>query len=152
MPKVYLSLGSNIGSKEKNLNKAISLLKTTPSIHCVISSSFYLTEPQGYKNQEDFLNCVISLETNLDPLNLLKLCQHIESKLKRVRLFKWGPRIIDLDILLYDNIKINLQNLIIPHPRMLERAFVLVPLSEFTSEYNEYIEKLNDQSVKLIQT
>ncbi len=147
MVKVYLSLGSNIGDKLKNLNRAVSLLKTHPDIKYVTLSSFYETAPQGYINQASFINCAVSLETSLPAAGLLIICQDIEIKLKRVRLFRWGPRTIDVDILLYGDESINTKNLTVPHPRMFERAFVLVPLSELEPEFKTYLVKLEDQDV-----
>lgn len=147
MVKVYLSLGSNIGDKSKNLNKAISLIKTHPDIKNIRVSSFYKTAPQGYVQQDIFINCVVGFYTKLSGKDLLELCQNVEKKLKRVRLFRWGPRIIDVDILLYGDEIINTPELTVPHPRMYERAFVLVPLSELEPEYKKYLEKLEDQDV-----
>ena len=93
-------------------------------------SSIYETDPVGYVDQERFLNMVISIRTALSPFELLKVCQEIEQKLGRKRLVKWGPRSIDLDILLYNQENIETEQLTVPHPRMLERAFVLIPLLE----------------------
>lgn len=147
LEKIYLSLGSNLGDKFKNLNRAITFLKTDPDVKNVTVSSFYKTAPQGYTDQDSFLNCVVGLESSLPPNILLKLCQTIESKLKRVRLFRWGPRTIDVDILLYGTQIIDTVNLTVPHPRMFERAFVLIPLDELTHEYRSYLDKLEDQNV-----
>ena len=94
------------------------------------ATSLYVTEPVGYADQDDFYNICISFETDLEPMELLDLSQSIEQELKRVRLIKNGPRTIDLDILLYGDLKINNKRLIVPHERMFERAFVLIPLSE----------------------
>lgn len=150
MIKVYLSLGSNIGNKQGYLKRAVALLKTDPSIKNIEVSSYYETEPQGYVDQESFINIAVGCETTLTAANLLKLCQSIEAKLKRVRLFRWGPRTIDIDILLYGDQCINSSDLTVPHPRMFDRAFVMVPLTELNSNYNEYLEHLGDQSVKRI--
>jgi len=149
MVKVYLSLGSNIGDRVKNINKAVSLIKANPGINCVEQSTLYITAPQGYLKQDDFINCVLSLETNLEASELLLVCQDVEKKLKRVRLFRWGPRIIDVDILLYGDKIINTPDLTIPHPRMYERAFVLVPLGELDSTFNKYIDKVSSQDVRI---
>ena len=147
MVKVYLSLGSNIGDKSKNLNKAISLIKTHPDINNVTTSSYYKTAPQGFVDQDVFINCVVKLSTTLEAEDLLKFCLDIEKKLKRVRLFRWGPRIIDVDILLYGNESINTPTLTVPHPRMYERVFVLAPLSELDSKFEQELNKLEDQDV-----
>jgi len=124
----YIALGSNLGNKQQNIEQAIELLKNHGTV--AKCSSFYTTEPVGYLNQEDFLNVAIEFKTTLTPHILLKVTQNIEQKLGRVKTIKNGPRIIDLDILFYENKIINKANLIIPHPRMHERSFVLDPLCE----------------------
>lgn len=97
-------------------------------------SSLYETEAQGYKDQRPFINCAIELETTLEPERLLYLCQGIEEELGRERRIRWGPRTVDIDILLYNNQIINKKGLSIPHPLMHERDFVLIPLSEIAPE------------------
>lgn len=129
----YISLGTNMGDRYKNLVNAIHYLKVEKEIHLVKCSSIYDTVPVGYTEQEDFLNMVISVRTTLTPNELLEICLRIEKDLGRKREFKWGPRIIDLDILLYNQENIEAENLIVPHPRMQERAFVLAPLIEIDS-------------------
>lgn len=126
----YIGLGSNIGEREKNLNTAIDMLNETPGIEVLQVSSYINTAPVGYTQQPDFLNAVAEIKTKLQPDELLKICMDIESKLKRKRIIRWGPRTIDLDILLYGEQIINDENLVIPHPRMHEREFVLRPLAE----------------------
>ncbi len=150
MTKVYLSLGSNIGDRVGYLNSAIALLKRDKDISNIKVSSFYETDPVGYEKQDDFVNCVLSLETGLSAQILLSFCQKIEKDLKRVRLFRWGPRTIDVDILLFGDIIINETDLIIPHERMFDRAFVMVPLSELDGEYKKYLNKLENQKVRKI--
>lgn len=149
MVKVYLSLGSNMGNRVSNINKAVSILKTTPEICCVESSGLYETEPVGYKEQDHFLNCAVALKTTLEPMELLRVCQDIEKKMKRVRLFRWGPRIIDVDILLYGDLTISSRELTIPHPRMYERSFVLTPLCDLDSSFRSFLDKLEDQGVRI---
>ncbi|SHT10438.1 2-amino-4-hydroxy-6-hydroxymethyldihydropteridinepyrophosphokinase [Mycobacteroides abscessus subsp. abscessus] len=129
----YLALGTNMGNRYKNLVDAICYLKEEKEIHLVKSSSIYDTVPVGYTEQDDFLNMVILIRTALTPYELLEVCLRIEKDLGRKREFKWGPRIIDLDILLYNQENIEAENLIVPHPRMQERAFVLAPLLEIDS-------------------
>ena len=97
-------------------------------------SSIYETAPVGYVDQPSFLNIVVYIETSYSALEILKICQSIENELGRVREIRWGPRIIDLDILLFNNENIEVENLIVPHPRMFERAFVLVPLLEIANK------------------
>ncbi|HIJ10420.1 TPA: 2-amino-4-hydroxy-6-hydroxymethyldihydropteridine diphosphokinase [Candidatus Woesearchaeota archaeon] len=124
---IILSIGSNINASE-NITKALSLLSTKFTI--TTQSSFYKTEPVGYENQEWFLNMVVVIETDLDPHSLLETLQEIETELGRERTTQNGPRTCDLDILLYKSKIIKENNLTIPHPRLHERNFVLVPLAE----------------------
>ena len=128
MVKAYIGIGSNLGNKEENIRKAIELIKEKCKILKV--SSLYETEPVGYKEQDWFLNCAIEIETKLKPQELIKFLLLIEKKLGRIRTVKNGPRTIDLDILFYGSEIINEKNLIIPHPRLHERLFVLEPLKE----------------------
>jgi 2-amino-4-hydroxy-6-hydroxymethyldihydropteridine diphosphokinase len=129
MPKtVYIGLGSNIGDKVETCRKAVALLDKAGDIKAV--SSFYTTEPIGYPDQEEFVNAVVELETGLSPLALLARCHVIEDDLGRRRLIHWGPRTIDLDILLYGDLVVKTGELTIPHPLLAERRFVLVPLCE----------------------
>lgn len=126
----FLSLGSNMGSRESFLKQAISRLHQSPNVQVTAISSIYETDPVGYTDQGLFLNMVVRISTTLSPLELLKLCLDVEKEMGRIREFKWGPRVIDLDILLYNKENIKMEALHIPHPRMRERAFVLVPLLE----------------------
>ena len=130
--RIYLGLGSNIGYTMKNIILALDLLQE--KVNILKKSSYYETEPVGYKEQDWFLNIVIQGETELSPEALLEFTQSIEAKMKRVKTIVNGPRIIDVDILLYSNIEMKTEKLVIPHPRMLERAFVVVPLSEIAPD------------------
>lgn len=136
MNKSYLSLGSNMGNRLEMLKQAVSLLKEHPSIDVMKISSLYETDPVGYTEQDAFLNIVVYLQTELSAHELLDVCQSIEIELNRKREIRWGPRTIDLDILLYNQDEVNSARLIIPHPRMHERAFVLVPLLELDPNQN----------------
>jgi 2-amino-4-hydroxy-6-hydroxymethyldihydropteridine diphosphokinase len=133
MNTVYLALGTNIEPRKKYLNAALDLLEND-HVKLLQHSSIYETAPVGYTDQANFLNMVIKLETELTPIQLLDHCQSIEKKLGRKRKIRFGPRTIDLDILLYNNENINGERLSIPHPRMHERAFVLVPLQEIQTD------------------
>lgn len=135
MNKVYLSLGTNIGDRENNLKLAVKMLNNREGINIKAISSIYETAPVGYVDQPSFLNIALLIETSLSALETLNVCQSIENELGRVREIRWGPRIIDLDILLFNNENIEVENLIVPHPRMFERAFVLVPLLEIAKEF-----------------
>ena len=126
----FVGLGSNIGERYQYLVQAIQLLANHREIFLVNYSSVYETDPVGYENQDLFLNMVIEIKTTLSAEVLLEACMQIEYQLGRKREIKWGPRTIDLDILLYNQENIETEKLIIPHPRMAERAFVMVPLLE----------------------
>lgn len=134
MNKVYLSLGSNIGNRLEYIHEAVQMLHNQEEIKVVNISSVYETDPVGYEEQALFLNIVIQVKTSLNPCSLLEQCQNIESELGRKRIIRWGPRTIDLDILLYNQENIVSEKLIIPHPRIEERAFVLVPLIEIAPD------------------
>ncbi len=128
MNKIYLALGSNIGDTRKNLKDALAFLKEKLVIE--EESSFYKTEPVGYADQDWFLNMVIGGKTDLEPKELLKFVKSIEKKMKRKKTIVNGPRTIDIDILLYEGVEMDTELLTIPHPRMTERNFVMVPLNE----------------------
>ena len=126
---VYLSLGSNLEDREKNLRTAIAALPDA-NVRVTRISSFYETEPVDFREQPWFLNCVVQAETTLPPLDLLRALRGIESRMGSKKLVPRGPRLIDLDILLYGDETIDTPELQVPHPRMLMRKFVLVPLAE----------------------
>jgi 2-amino-4-hydroxy-6-hydroxymethyldihydropteridine diphosphokinase len=136
--------------------KAYKILEKN-DIKILKKSSFYKTKPYGYKDQSDFLNTVIKIKTKLEPLKLLEICHLVEKKLKRKRKIHWGPRIIDVDILLYNNLKIDSKKLTIPHKEMLNRAFVLIPLKEIAPSIiidnvniDDALEKIDTKTVRLI--
>ena len=133
MNKVYIALGTNIEPRDFYLSEALNLLEAHESIAIQQRSSIYETDPVGFLDQADFLNMVIEIQTLLDPLELLDTTQGIEEKLGRTRDIRFGPRTIDLDILLYNQENSTEDRLTLPHPRMSERAFVLVPLAEIAS-------------------
>ena len=128
--KAYLSIGSNIGDKKENLLKAIENIGKIEDTEVIKVSTILETEPFGVVDQDDFLNACLEIKTLLTPQELLKELLGIEEKMGRVRIKKWGPRIIDIDILLYDKEVIEDDNLAVPHPWMCERSFVLDPLCE----------------------
>lgn len=132
--RVYLGLGSNLGDRIEYLKKAIKLIAGKSAIEIVGISSVYETGPVGQIDQPSFLNCVMEIETGLPPKELLKVIDNIESGLKRERLVRWGPRTIDIDILLYGDRIVREPDLTIPHPYLCERAFVVVPLLELSSD------------------
>jgi dihydroneopterin aldolase/2-amino-4-hydroxy-6-hydroxymethyldihydropteridine diphosphokinase len=127
---VYIGLGSNIGDKERYLKEAINKISAEKNIEIGKESSFIVTKPWGYVEQEDFLNAVIEIKTTLEPEELMDLLLKIEAELDRERIIKWGPRTIDLDIIMYDDLISSDEKVILPHPRMHEREFVLKSLNE----------------------
>jgi 2-amino-4-hydroxy-6-hydroxymethyldihydropteridine diphosphokinase len=128
MTVVYLSLGSNIGNKENQIKTALSRIADYCTIRTV--SPLYLTEPVGYSDQDWFLNCVVEVETDVDPKMLLSSLKSIERKLGRKKTQTNGPRSIDIDILFYGDQVIQTKNLMIPHPLLQERLFVLQPMMD----------------------
>ena len=133
MTKAYISAGSNLGDRKENLALAVKHLAEENSV--IRISSYFETEPVGYLDQPWFLNIAIELETSLSPLELLHQCQVIETSGGRVRSFPNAPRTLDLDILFFDVLVINQPELVIPHPRIQERKFVLEPLAEIAPDF-----------------
>ena len=130
----YLGLGSNIGDRRANLAEAVQRLAQIPAVEIVRTSSIYETAPVGPQDQPDFFNQVVQVEVSCMPRQLLGLVQGIEQQMGRVRRRRWGERIIDIDILLYGDETIDELDLQIPHPQMLARQFVLVPLAEIAPD------------------
>ena len=129
---VYIALGTNLGDRLANLCAAI---ESMPPDVCVLAESYiYETPPWGYEDQPAFLNMVIKAETGLEPESLLTYLKQLEVQLGREQNFRWGPRLIDLDILFYDDLVIASPPLVIPHPRLHERGFVLVPMADVAAE------------------
>jgi len=129
----YIGLGANLGDREASIKEALSELARS-DCRLVLVSSIYETAPMGFSDQPDFLNAVAEIETDLEPRELLDVLGRIERRIGREETFKWGPRIIDLDILLYGDQILAEDNLEIPHPEMQHRAFVLTPLAEIAPE------------------
>ena len=132
MPICYLGLGSNLKSPKRQLQIAINSLNRIKNTSIIDISSIYFNPPKGVKSQPMFYNLVLSIKTSLNPHALLYFCQKIEEMQCRVRKKKWGARTIDIDILLYGDKEIKTKSLLIPHPYMLERDFVLIPLLEIS--------------------
>ncbi len=133
--QAYIGLGSNLGDRAVYLAAARRSLDDTPGILIARASSLYETEPVGYTDQDWFLNQVVAIATSLHPYQLLQVLQGIEQDLGRRRLIRWGPRVIDLDLLLYGDAILPDPDLTIPHPRIYERSFVLVPLCEIAPDH-----------------
>ncbi len=132
----YLGLGGNLGDRLAALTEALQLLGSTPGMRRTACSSVYETEPWGVTDQPSFLNLVAAFETTLSPVDLLLACKSIEATVGRTTSYRWGPRLIDVDILLYGDriVSVTDPDLQIPHPRMTQRAFVLVPLAEIAAD------------------
>ncbi len=145
MQPVYIALGANLGNRKKNLSDALTAL--SKELTHVKQSSIYETEPWGYLNQPRFLNMVAEIDTSLLPKDLLSYLKDIETQMGRQETFKNGPRIIDLDILFYGDCIINTKELVIPHPRIQERGFVLVPLNEIAKGFIHPVLKLTVQEM-----
>jgi 2-amino-4-hydroxy-6-hydroxymethyldihydropteridine diphosphokinase len=151
MAVVYLGLGSNIGDKEKNIKQAVTLLKKIGMIKNF--SSLYETEPVGYRDQDWFLNGVIEIDTPLKPVDLLFNLQSIEQEMGRKNDMKNGPRIIDIDILFYDDLVMSDKGITIPHPRLHERLFVLQPMMDVNPDLiHPKFQKTIEMLCKQVQT
>ena len=149
MITAYIGLGSNLKIPASQLKKAVLHIQRISDTFVVRQSSLYRSAPMGPQNQDDFINQVIEVETSLPASKLLDELQSIETKMGRVRLERWGPRVIDLDILLYGQEIINDENLIVPHYGLQDRAFVIYPLAEINPElvlpYGKTIKKIKQQ-------
>lgn len=132
--KVFIALGSNLEDPVSQIRRAFDELATLPESRLLAYSSLYRSAPVGKCDQPDFINAVVQIETSLSPHNLLKALLEIEKNHDRVRGLPNAPRTLDLDILMYDNLECNERNLILPHPRMYQRAFVLKPLMEISKD------------------
>ncbi|MEZ5841892.1 MAG: 2-amino-4-hydroxy-6-hydroxymethyldihydropteridine diphosphokinase [Hyphomicrobiales bacterium] len=130
MVEAAIALGSNIGDKADNLDQAIAALERVAGVRVTARSRYWRTAPWGFTEQDWFVNAAVVVETSLTARQLLEACLDIEARLGRVRTMRWGPRLIDLDILVYGDETVDEPGLVVPHPRMLERAFVLAPLAE----------------------
>ncbi|ACL60808.1 2-amino-4-hydroxy-6-hydroxymethyldihydropteridine diphosphokinase [Methylobacterium nodulans] len=134
MADAYLGLGSNLGDKAAMLTRAIAALDATPGLRVTARSRFYRTPPWGDTDQDWFLNAAVAVETALSPHALLEACLAIEARLGRVRERRWGPRVIDIDVLHYAGAVVEDERLVLPHRFVRERAFVLVPLAEIAPD------------------
>jgi 2-amino-4-hydroxy-6-hydroxymethyldihydropteridine diphosphokinase len=146
--RVALSLGSNVGDARANVARAIEALATA-GLQVVARSADYLTEPWGPVEQDWFVNACVVVDTDLAPDQLLALCKGVEQELGRAREVRWGPRLIDVDILTYDDRELAIPGLTVPHPHMLERAFVLVPLLDVAPELTVRGERVADAAARV---
>jgi len=134
MARAYLGLGSNQGDRVALVNAALERLEASGRVRVIKRSSFYETAPVGVTDQPRFVNLVAEVHTDLDPQDLLELALAVERTLGRVRTERWGPRTVDIDILLYDGVQVDTPTLVIPHPEMTRRRFVLEPLLEIAPD------------------
>ncbi len=134
MPTAYIGIGSNLGNREENCEKSIQLIEEYSGIKVTKHSSMSETEPWGIKDQPKFINMAIEIVTDLEPEALLSLLKKIEKASGRTPEVKWGPRVIDLDILFYDDLVLKTPGLEIPHPEICKRDFVLKPLKEIAPD------------------
>lgn len=148
----YIALGSNMGDREQWLLAAIKALDANTEITVTAVSSIYETDPVGYTDQDAFLNMAVQVKTTLSPEQLLLQQLAIEQQLGRVRDIRWGPRTIDLDLLMYHNINLETELLILPHPRMMERAFVLVPLHDVLAAEHELYHQIKPVVEEALQS
>ena len=137
----YIGIGSNLGTSGENCVEAIEKISTNDHIKIISKSSFYKTAPIGDIEQDWFINSVIRVNTKLNPKELLLTLLNIESEMGRIRKEKWGPRLIDLDLLFYDKLILNQEGITLPHPEMQKRNFVLVPLNEISENLTHPILK-----------
>ena len=149
MKIAFLGLGSNIGDRRQHMADALSALSDDPAVALFTGSPVYESKPVGVVDQPDFLNLVVQLKTVHSPLALLAVCLGIESVLGRERRERWGPRTIDLDLLTYDEVVLRDEHLALPHPRMLERRFVMTPLAEIAPDLKVNGEKSRDVALRL---
>ncbi|SFX39584.1 2-amino-4-hydroxy-6-hydroxymethyldihydropteridinediphosphokinase [Thermoactinomyces sp. DSM 45891] len=138
MVRAYVGLGANIGDPVQQLKQAIHLMQDSSDVQVRTCSSIYRSDPVDYLEQPDFYNVVAELETTLSAEELLRRCQEVEQELKRVRVIRYGPRTIDIDILFYDQLLIQKKDLEVPHPKMKNRSFVVLPLAEIVEDTERF--------------
>lgn len=155
--KYVLCLGTNIGERAENIEKAINAINLLPYTDVLKRSSIYETEPVGYARQQNFYNCVLLVESRFEPHEMLGICLGIEAGFGRKRGFANGPRILDIDVILAENQRIDTRNLTVPHPRARERRFVLAPMLDifpsgtaFDFEFASYLDNIDGQEIKKI--
>ena len=134
MPDVYLGLGSNLGDRQANILEVVRRVGDLPGTRIVARSDLYETEPVGPISQDWFVNAVLRIETGLDPHSLLRSVKSIEGAMGRLPAGRWGPRVVDVDILFYDDVELTDHELTIPHPGLWDRRFVLVPLLDVLND------------------
>ncbi|MEO9170350.1 MAG: 2-amino-4-hydroxy-6-hydroxymethyldihydropteridine diphosphokinase [Candidatus Baltobacteraceae bacterium] len=149
MPRAYIGIGSNLDDPRAQVLRAIDALAAFGTLEA--RSSIYRTAPWGETRQPDFMNAVVALQTRFDPLSLFRELKALERRFGRVETERrWGPRLLDLDVLLYAGVTKNTPDLTIPHPRLFERAFVLVPLAEIDDSYAVARDALSPEQLKSV--
>lgn len=150
-----LSVGTNLGNRKENIDRCIDAINLLPYTDVSAQSAIYETEPVGYARQENFYNIILKVESVFEPHEMLGACLGIESGFGRIRSVRFGPRIIDIDIIFAEDLKIESRNLIVPHPRYKERRFVLEPLLElfpdgivYGTDIKPFMKKLEGQEIK----
>ena len=160
MSRAYLSLGSNIGNRQRAVSEMLRMLEHAPGVRLVKASSNYETRPVGWQDQPLFINAAAVIETTLDPMELLRLAKEIEERLGRVDRGRWGPREADMDIVMFEDLVADLPELTIPHPEMHLRRFVLAPLCEISPDavhpglkktIRQFLEELGDRDYVIKQ-
>ena len=156
--RAVLSIGTNLGDKKENIRRAIMLLSGKDEIISADCSPLYKTKPVGKTDQDDFYNCCVLCQTTADPFRTLAVCHEIENEMGRVRIERWGPRVIDLDIVFFENIMMNTEKLTLPHPAYKTRGFVLKPLSDLFPalcfagfDFSEYFKSADMRGVTLVE-
>ena len=147
LEKVYIGIGSNLGNRQNHCEWAIEQLRQLPSTQVTKISSFFETEPVELEDQHWFINAVVEIQTDLSPEELLASCRSLEESLGRVRAVRYGPRTIDLDLLFYGQQVMNTEELTLPHPRLHERQFVLIPLVEIAPDLFHPVQKASVKSL-----
>ncbi|MBI1929022.1 2-amino-4-hydroxy-6-hydroxymethyldihydropteridine diphosphokinase [Candidatus Poribacteria bacterium] len=147
MAHAYIGFGSNMGKRFDHINQALGWLLEADGVSLIRASSLYETEPVGYETQDWFLNGVLAIETSLLPHPLLEVLRNIEKRIGRSQRIRWGPREIDLDLLIYEQCCINTPDLIVPHPEMHRRRFVLIPFAEISPDTVHPILQKNVQAL-----
>lgn len=144
--RVFLGLGSNLGEREENVRGALNHIAALPETRVVRVSALIETEPWGVENQPPFINAVAEIRTALEPAELLEATKAIEAKMGREKTYRWGPRLVDIDVLVYGQRRVHTPRLNVPHPQLLERPFVVEPLAEIAPEV---IEELRRAAISL---
>lgn len=149
--QAYIAMGSNLNDREGLLRQAVEYLRQQPGVQVLRVSGIYETDPVGYTDQPAFLNMAMAVETTLSPIELLHVLFKAEQLLGRVRDIRWGPRTIDLDLLLYGDVTMDDEELTLPHPRMMERAFVLVPLADVIDSSHPLQDRVSTTAAAALQ-